>query len=148
MLNIFKMAAHFYPIWPLPPWSGQIWKFACRTQYFLKFCTLVNFHNCLMNTLPTSLQPPSNLVLNRNYVLWDLFLCFDPFIPKYSKLGPRPQIILEIVKISKCSKIYVKVKWRKRGSNLGWEGIPCMVNRLLRQSATLSVARGWKLCTK
>ena len=35
-------------------------------QYFVKFCTLVNFHNCLINTLPKSPQSPANFVSNSN----------------------------------------------------------------------------------
>ena len=55
---------------------------------FYKFCTLANFHNCLINKLKTSLQIPSNLVLNRNY---GQFCVLSLLFPKYGNSAPDPK---------------------------------------------------------
>ena len=52
---------------------------------FYKFCTLANFHNCLINKLTTNLQIPSNFVLNRNY---GQFCVLSPLFRKYGNSGP------------------------------------------------------------
>ena len=61
---------------------------------FYKFCALANFHNCLINKLTTSLQKPSNLVLNRNY---GQFCVLRPLLPKYGNSGPDHNFFSEML---------------------------------------------------
>ena len=58
------------------------------SNIFYKFCTLANFHNCLINKLKTSLQIPSNLVLNRNY---GQFCVLSLLFPKYGNSAADPK---------------------------------------------------------
>ena len=45
----------------------KIWKFGSKPPIFSEILTLVNFHNCVISTLPNIHQPPVSIVSNSKY---------------------------------------------------------------------------------